>query len=309
MFEKIILVTRKTRLEELIERFNTKAQAKFYIEHAGGTFSEYEYDHDSYRAALDQVCSAVPRDIKFHSVERALVPSLLITEKDLIVTLGQDGVVANTAKYVGEQPIVGVNPDPSRFDGMLLPFTTQQVGAVLQALLHGKCRTRAVTLGEVTLGDGQKLLAFNDFFIGAATHISARYKIHFADAEESHSSSGIIVSTGAGSTGWLSSVFNMAGGLARAFGGTAPKSLTLSWEDRRLIFSVREPFRSKHSADSIVAGVLEENMELVVESMMPSGGVIFSDGMERDFLNFGVGARATVRAARAQARLVIPEGA
>ena len=39
MIEKIVLVTRKTRLEGLIERFNTRAQAKFYIEHSGGDFA------------------------------------------------------------------------------------------------------------------------------------------------------------------------------------------------------------------------------------------------------------------------------
>jgi hypothetical protein len=54
MYEKITLVTRKTRLEGLIERFNTRSQARFYIEHSGGSFDFYEQEHEVYYAALDR---------------------------------------------------------------------------------------------------------------------------------------------------------------------------------------------------------------------------------------------------------------
>jgi len=57
-FEKVVLVTRKTRLAELVERFNTHAQAKFYIEHAGGDFREYEVEDEAYRQG-DRDCAAV----------------------------------------------------------------------------------------------------------------------------------------------------------------------------------------------------------------------------------------------------------
>jgi len=42
-----------------------------------------------------------------------------------------------------------------------------------------------------------------------------------------------------------------------------------------------------------------------LESLMPSAGVIFSDGMESDFLQFNSGAIARVRAAEQRARLVV----
>ncbi|HXK39819.1 MAG TPA: NAD+ kinase, partial [Candidatus Paceibacterota bacterium] len=53
MYNKLIIVTRKTRLQELVERFNTRSQAKFYIEHAGGDFNDYEREDDVYRSSLD----------------------------------------------------------------------------------------------------------------------------------------------------------------------------------------------------------------------------------------------------------------
>ena len=63
--------------------------------------------------------------------------------------------------------------------------------------------------------DGQRLLAFNDLFIGARTHVSARYRVEYAGKQEQQSSSGLLVSTGAGSTGWLSSVMNMPSAVAK----------------------------------------------------------------------------------------------
>jgi NAD kinase len=304
-FEKIVLITRKTRLTELIERFNTSSQAKFYIEHAGGDFREYEREDDAYRRSVDVVRSSVEVGLKVQVIDRALVPTFTFLPEDLVVTLGQDGLVANTAKYVGGQPIVAVNPDPERFDGILLPFLPAQVPLALDNIFHGRSRIRSVTLAEARLNDGQHLLAFNDLFLGAQTHVSARYRIRWNKAEEPQSSSGVLVSSGAGSTGWMSSVFNMATGVAALTGTQATKSLRLDWEDPRLLFVVREPFISRHSQAHLIAGLIEPANKLEMESLMPSGGVIFSDGIEADYLQFNSGAVASIGAAAETAQLVV----
>jgi hypothetical protein len=223
----------------------------------------------------------------------------------VVVVVGQDGLVANTAKYVGDIPIVAVNPDPQRIDGVLLPFQVANVGQAVRRVLDGKFKKRPVTLAEVGLNDGQKLLAFNDFFIGAGSHISARYQLEYSGRSEPQSSSGILVSTGAGSTGWLSSVFNMAGGLAQFLGAKVQQRPSLAWEERKLVWAVREPFVSKRSRASLVAGWLEEKQELIVESLMPEQGVIFSDGIEADFLPFNSGTIARVKVSQQRANLVV----
>jgi NAD kinase len=305
MFEKIVIVTRKTRLEGLVERFNSRAQAKFYLEHSGGDYADYEREDATYRRALDTVRRTLDVGLKLQTVERSLVPTMLFTSGDLIVAVGQDGLVANAAKYVGGQPIVAVNPDPERFDGILLRYAPAQARAAVLSLLEGRARAKEVTLAEAALGDGQRLLAFNDLFIGARTHVSARYRIAFGGRAEPHSSSGVLVSTGAGSTGWLSSVFAMAGAVAQFGGGRPGQALRLGWEDPRLVFVVREPYVSRHSRAGIVAGLIESSGELVLESQMPSGGVIFSDGVEADALDFNSGARARIRAAAQKTRLVV----
>jgi NAD kinase len=335
-FEKIVIVTRKTRLQELVERFNTKDQARFVYKqraaaraigamavaapsrHKRGKaaapqddFPAFEEEDRVYREALQKLQESMDFGIKVQVIDRLFLPAFLFTPKDLVVTVGQDGLVANTAKYIGAQPLVAVNPDPARIDGILLPFTIAQAQAAVRQVLTGRARVQQVTMAEAQLENGQRLLAFNDLFIGARSHVSARYRIEFAGRDEQHSSSGVIVSTGAGSTGWLSSLFNMAAGVMSlaAHGDhrktTAPAGLRLPLDDPRLAFVVREPFLSKTSFATIASGLVAEGSPLVLESMMPVGGVIFSDGVENDFVEFNAGMTAQIRAASQRVQLVV----
>jgi NAD kinase len=304
-FEKVVLITRKTRLDELVERFNTRAQAKFYIERAGGDFSAYVLEHDAYQRSLETVKRSIETGLRIQAMDRSLAPTYVFSKSDVIVTLGQDGLVANAAKYVGGQPILAVNPDPERFDGILLPFAPENLRAGLERTLAGRMQVRSVTLAEAKLKDGQRLLAFNDLFIGAGTHVSARYRIRYGDQKENHSSSGIIVSTGAGSTGWLSSIFNETSGIVSFLGGAKVQPVRMDWEESRLLFVVREPFVSRHSQAAIVAGAILPHAPLAIESQMPNGGVIFSDGIEADHLDFNSGAIANIRIAAEKANLVV----
>jgi NAD kinase len=305
MYKKLVIATRKTRLQELVERFNTRSQAKFYIEHAGGDFGDYEREDDAYNSALELVLRDLDFGLPQQLLERNLIPTFEFRKEDLIVTLGQDGLVANTAKYVGPQPIIAINPEPTRFDGVLLPFQVNEAKAAVTRVIEEKAKIRRITLAEAQLNDGQRLLAFNDFFIGARSHISALYRIKHKTRSEIQSSSGVLVSTGAGSTGWVSSVFNMAGGVATFCGGSAGQAVRLSWEDQRLLYVVREPFLSRHSQVGLVAGMLDQGEELILESLMPTAGVVFSDGVESDFLHFNSGFIARVHAADQKAHLVI----
>jgi len=302
-FEYAIIVKNRTRLESLIDRFNTKAQAKFYIERSGGDFEDYVREHETFHASLLSLQTQLSAVIKNKLVERNFLPSFIFAENNFIVVIGQDGLVANTAKYSRGLPIVAVNPDVARYDGVLLPFNDGDFMAGVQRVLAGQYQVRTVRFAEAQLNDGHRLLAFNDLFIGASSHVSARYKISYGDKVEEQSSSGLIVSTQAGSTGWLSSIFNMAYGVTGMFEtGLKPKRPKLT--DEQLLFAVREPFKSKRSGIGITAGILKSGSKLTVESLMPSNGIIFSDGIEADFLQFNSGAIATIGIAKETALLV-----
>lgn len=304
-YERALVVRRSTRLEELVARFNTKAQARFYIESMGGEFSDYEQEDSAYHRSLEQVERASRELLKTHVIDRSLLPNYLFAADELVIVVGQDGLVANTAKYALARPIIGVNPEPARYDGILLPFDARSSSAALQQTMEGKAQIRTVTMAEAKLNDGQTLLAFNDFFIGVRSHVSARYRITVGAQSERQSSSGILVSTGAGSTGWMSSVFNMAEGIGRFVGATMPKRKPMAWSDRQLLYVVREPFVSKTSGAKITAGAIVENEAIEIESQTPAGGVIFSDGIEADFLQFNSGAIAHVSLAKDSAQLVV----
>lgn len=308
--DKIVVVTRKTALEELLERFVTREQARFYLEHSGVPFEPYEEEQRAYDEALGILKAALPGDTHSQFVDRSFLPTFAFGERDLVVTLGPDGLVVNVAKYLHHaQPILAFNADPSKIDGVLIPFHVGEAGAAIRDSLREDYRLREVTMARATLGDGQSLLAFNDLFVGRRTHVSARYRLTHGRRSEDQSSSGIIVSTGAGSTGWLSSVFNGTAGVAEAFAGTeaaAPirKGYRLAWDAPELCFSVREPFVSRTSSARVVWGSIRAGTSLGIVSQMPRDGVIFSDGVEADYLTFDSGAVASITVAEQKAKLI-----
>jgi len=301
--EYAIIVKNKTRLESLIERFNTKAQAEFYIERSGGNFEDYEVEHETFQKSLVSLQTQLSKLIKNKMVERVYLPSFIFSEKNLIIVIGQDGLVANTAKYSKNCPIIAVNPDKNRYDGILLPFDTSDFIGGVENVISDRYNAKIVRFAEAKLNDGQRLLAFNDLFIGVSSHVSARYKISYNNQAEEQSSSGLIVSTQAGSTGWLSSVFNMAYGVTGLFEkDLKPKRPKL--KENELLFVVREPFQSVRTQIGITTGVIKDRQSLSIESLMPANGVIFSDGIETDFLKFNSGAIATIGIAEETAKLV-----
>lgn len=309
MIDQAILIRDKTRLEQLIERFNSRAQARFYIEKSGGNFDAYESEHQQFYASLDKVRNQLARKLRYKTLFREFLPSFIFSKNQLVLVIGQDGLVANTAKYIAGQPMIGINPDPSRYDGVLLNFSDRNFLIGVESVLDRGYSATEVTMAEARLRDGQRLLAFNDLFIGPSSHTSARYKLLHLGQSEIQSSSGIIVSTGAGSTGWLSSVFQMAYGVSKVM-SSQPQSdgvnphFTLPWDTDHLIFVVREPFVSRHSSAEITAGRIYGGSPLEIESRMPQQGIIFSDGIESDFIRFDSGKIASIGVADEKAVLV-----
>lgn len=302
--EYAIIVKNKTRLELLIERFNTKAQAKFYIERLGGNFEDYEIENEIFQSSLQSLQIQLSKVIKNKIVERSFVSSFIFSDNHLIIVIGQDGLVANTAKYSKNIPIIAVNPDKERYDGVLLPFDTTTFIAGVENVLSNRYHSKTMRFAEAKLNDGQRLLAFNDLFIGASSHVSAKYIISFNNIVEEQSSSGLIVSTPAGSTGWLSSIFNMSYGITNMFEKNL-KTKRPKLKENELLFAVREPFQSIRTQIGITAGIIKTEHFLTIESIMPTNGIIFSDGVETDFLRFNSGSVATIGIAKETAKLVI----
>ena len=305
---KIILVTRPTRIAELSRRFSTRSQAKFWISHLGQDFSDYEHEDEHYTRAVREAEKILDGIGRVQMIDRAFLPNFVFGPQDVVVVLGQDGLVANTVKYLNGQPVVGVNPDPARWDGQLLPFRVPDLKKIMPQVIKQTRPTKTATMAMATLNTGEVMYAVNDIFIGPRSHTSARYAITFGGHTESHSSSGVIISTGVGSTGWLKSLVAGAVGIARST-AAAPKLTSVSsefpWDANYLCFTVREPFPSKTTQAAIVFGRIAPKAPLVLVSQMPEHGVIFSDGIESDFLEFRSGTRATITLADKHGCLVV----
>ncbi|MET3839010.1 sugar kinase [Bradyrhizobium sp. OAE829] len=304
---KVVLVTRKTRLEDLIAKYLTAAQARFYVEHLGADFSDYQREHDVYQSERHRTVQTLEQWGRYQIIDRSFLPNFLFGPADIVVALGQDGVVANTMKYLDGHPLIGLNPDARRYDGILLPFVPDDLPALLREVAADKRGFKAVTMARATLTNGQVLHAVNELFIGARTHISAVYEIAAGAHRETQSSSGLIVSTGLGSTAWFKSIVTGSLAIAGAFGGqTAPASYSAqAWDCNALRFAVREPFPSRTSQVNLVYGELTGSERLSVRSLMPENGVIFSDGIEADRLEFNSGTEAQITVADRVGRLIV----
>ena len=325
---KIVLVTRPTRLAELIARFNTVAQARFYVEHLGADFSDYQKEDETYRLALQQAQTSLSALGRVQIVDRGFLPNFSFGPDDFVVALGQDGLVANTLKYLNGQPVVGINPAPARWDGQLLPFRVKDIPQILPEVFARHRPIKSVTMVKATLNNAQTMYAVNDLFIGPKSHSSARYTIQIGKILEAHSSSGVIVSTGLGSTGWLKSLLTGAAAITQSAGTAraqqasqlllpseqqrAPHShlklnvkTEFAWDAGYLCFTVREPFPTRNTGASLVFGKVTASQPLVLTSQMAENGVIFSDGIEKDFIEFNSGTKAVITIAERKGILVV----
>ena len=300
---KLILITRKTRLAALKEKYCTLGQAKFYLGTLGEPFEQYLDEHERFEACKAAVVKTLSGVGRVQQLDREMLPTFVFNNQDIIIVLGQDGLVANTLKYLSGQPVVAVNPMPDLFDGTLLPFKPAELAGVITALLNQELKTKVIRFASVKTNLGESLLAVNDIFIGPKSHTSARYQLQHNRVTEEQCSSGVIVSTGLGSTGWFKSVICGASGIADA---QVQSHLAngFGWSSPYLYYSVREPFPSSTTSCDQVFGKIEENDALVLTSRMPENGVIFSDGIENDALAFSAGTTATIRLSETLGHLV-----
>ncbi|ALV43250.1 hypothetical protein AU252_20525 [Pseudarthrobacter sulfonivorans] len=294
---RLVIVHRRTELQELLDRHATRGQAEFFLRTRGRNIQDVQGRHDRITVALETVRAAVPAEWRHAEVERTDLSRFLLTAEDIVAVVGQDGLVANAAKYLNGQPVIGIDPEPGANPGVLVRHTPNGAAELLrEAALAGPERLNSQELATVTarLDDGQELSALNEIFVGHASHQSARYQLTTPDGRtERQSSSGLIISTGTGATGWCASIALERGGRALP----APADPQLAW-------FVREAWPSPITGASLTEGVLEavETLRITVASDQL---VVFGDGMESDRLTASWGQEITVRLGERPLRLVV----
>lgn len=293
---RIVVVHRASEYDELRARHGTRAAAGFFLSQRGLDLDAVEARHETLRAALGVVSAAVPADWRRGRVVRDDLSRFLFAPEDIVIAVGQDGLVANVAKYLTGQPVIGVDPEPGRNPGVLARHRPEAVAGALAAAAAGKAAVERRTMVEALLDDGQRLLGLNEIFLGHASHQSARYLVTTpAGRRERQSSSGVVVGTGTGATGWCASI---AAERADSPALPAPSEPALCW-------FVREAWPSPATGTTYTAGLLTagQRLEITGESERL---VVFADGMESDHLTLTWGQRLTIGTAAEHLHLVIP---
>ncbi|MDQ0030900.1 hypothetical protein [Arthrobacter bambusae] len=294
---RLVIVHRRTELQELLDRHATRGQAEFFLRTRGRTIQEVQYHHDRLTTALTTIHAAVPAEWRHADVERADLNRFLFTPEDVIAVVGQDGLVANTAKYLTSQPVLGINPEPGVNPGVLVRHSPDTAAKLLQAAAPDRPAERlsCQELSTVTarLDDGQELSGLNEVFIGHSSHQSARYRLTTPDGQtERQSSSGLIVSTGTGATGWCASIALERGG----------RNLPTP-ADPRLAWFVREAWPSPTTGATLTEGTLDPGEQLGI-TVTSDQLVVFGDGMEEDHLTASWGQEITVHLGERPLKLV-----
>lgn len=290
---RVVLVTRSTEYALLLRRHATHAQAAFFLLARGQRIDELLERHQRFEAARAQVVQAIPTKWRRSLVTREDLDRFVFEPRDIVVALGQDGLVANTAKYLRGQTVIGLNPDPGQYDGVLVRHSPARALELMNAANGAGLDIEERAMVEARLDDGQCLLALNEVFVGHRSHQSARYLIRFGEQQERHSSSGVIVATGTGATGWARSIHR-----ERRDGVALPGP-----QDAGLVFFVREAFPSIATGTTLTAGTLQRGMRLTLTSELNEGGMIFGDGVEDDYLDFRWGVTASIQVADTSLRL------
>ncbi|MGJ5752732.1 ATP-NAD kinase [Streptomyces puniciscabiei] len=290
---RAVLVHRTTEYEELIARHGTHGQAAFFLASRGRDIEEVAARHRRARRALAEVAAAVPPAWRQARVERGDLDRFLFAPEDVVVVIGQDGLVANAAKYLRGQPVIGIDTDPDRNPGVLVRHRPADAARLLAA---GDTAVDELTMVEAVADDTQRLLALNEIYLGTPGHQTARYRLGLEDdggVVEAQASSGVLVGTGTGATGWLRSVWQERGG------GLPLPSPT---EDR-LVWFVREAWPSPATGTSLVAGELGASAALTLTAESDRL-IAFGDGIETDALQLTWGQTVRVGVCGQRLRLV-----
>jgi hypothetical protein len=221
------------------------------------------------------------------------LPRFMFEPGDIIVVVGQDGLVANAAKYLDGQCVVGINAEPARNPGVLVPHQPQAAAALLAAAARPGSPVSRLAMVTARTDDGQELAALNEVYIGSPGHQTARYTISLAgslagdsranEITEAQASSGVIVATGTGATGWCRSAW-----LERHSPLRLPRPT-----DQRLAWFVREAWPSPATGTAFTEGELAAGQQLTLTAAADQL-VLFGDGVEADALPLSWGQTVTV---------------
>ena len=232
---------------------------------------------------------AIPLEWRRARVGREDLDRFLFEPDDVVIALGPDGLVANVAKYLRGQTVIGLNPDPRTYDGVLVKHPPEAIRDLLALAARRRRRCERRTMAAAHLDDGQTLLALNEIYVGHRTHPV----VALPDRLRGPRGTAVVVGGSSFATGTRSDGLG-----ALEFHRQRRCDVVLPEpEDTELVFFVREAFPSVGTGTGLTEGRLRPGCSLEVVSAMDDDGVLFGDGIEEDRIAFPWGARARIERA------------
>jgi len=224
----------------------------------------------------------------------------------VIIALGGDDFFKLVTHHIeGSLPILGVNSDPSSSVGALLPITIEELPEALKRLEKGDYRIDPWTRISLRMNGVECGSAINDIVLGKRDfRLTSRHELEYQGVKVMQRSSGILISTGVGSTGWYASAGLYLGDHDRSFPKTA----------RYARFELREPSVTVTEVDGkrvtrlpdLVEGTLVENETLRITSLNDDEGLACRDSF--DSVPFPRGAVAEISIDPNPCHVIIPGG-
>jgi len=190
---------------------------------------------------------------------------------DIVISIGGDGTALSASHFLTKRPLLAINSNPRQSEGALTTLNLEDLDKKLREIKSGKFKTEKLERIEVMINDKlQNPLALNDVFIANEKAYSmSKYKIRFNGSLEEQKSSGLIFSTGTGSTAW----FKSAGGEP------------FSAQSRVIKMIVREPFLRRISKFKTIRAEIGEKDSCEVIALTPM--VLAIDSIREIKLNEG----------------------
>ena len=182
---------------------------------------------------------------------------------DFVITVGGDGSFLEASHRVGHKLILGVNSDKSHSVGQLCTADSANFERFFSRILRGDFRT--VRLNRMKITFNNKPLAFpvlNDVLVSHLCPAAmSHYLLRIGGRTERQRSSGVWISTAAGSTAAVHS----------AGGRVLPRS------SASLQYRTREPFEGHGEHYRLTGGVLSKGRGITLVSQMQEG-MLYLDG-------------------------------
>jgi NAD+ kinase len=267
--KRVLLIIRRSEITSLtMGRSKKDARMRRLLHDRHASVSRLQPAHDEHMMSVKLVRKEL-RDRGFDVVERTTSPQRPVQGFDLIVTVGGDGTLLEASHAVRQTGILlGVNSAPAFSVGFLTGCRAPTFASTIEALLDGRLQPLAIQRLQLKIGSvvvAEPVL--NDvLFCADNPAVTTRYRLIVPEGEEMQRSSGVWISTAAGSTAAM-----------RSAGGP-----TLSLTAKQFAYVIREPYAPPGAGVQITNGVLDRSEKLVIECRIPSASV-FLDGHHRRY--------------------------